>query len=318
MDKISVPSSLVTVQTKQPISPAMRAVIWEIGAALDEQRIKPNHREPVWLSIPTAKLRGDDARNDNAHLKTTLDRLAGVYLTGQHKGGEWGAVILAEWHFEQGGSMAQLFVPPAAVAAIQSPQTFTKIEARAAHSLTGHGRQLYVLLADKKNLRQRHWTFTVDELRALMGVADMKAYQVWWQFQRRVLKPALDQINDYGTVNVTMTTKRLGRSVQWVRFDWHWKDPHDAIETSAENERHSAARRRSQGAADAPPLAGDAAHPEAQAWWDALPPERQAEARDRLRIAGEGQSWQFARTEGQIIERAAQDHGGIRIPRRQK
>jgi len=250
----------------------MRAVIWEIGASLDEARVKLGHREPVWLSIPTKRLRGDHARDDNAHLKVTLDRLAGVYLTGEHKGDEWGAVLLAEWHLEQGGSMARLFIPPAAVAAIQSPRTFAKIEARAAHSLTGHGRQLYVLLADKKNMHQQHWTFTVEELRSLMGCEDKNAYQIWHQFNRRVLQPALDQVNDFGTVSVKMTTQRLGRAVQWVRFDWQWKDPHAATETAVENDRHSQSRRKAQDTCDAPPIIeedtpqGDPV----RAWWNSL------------------------------------------------
>jgi len=271
MDTITVPSSLVSIQTKEPMSPAMRAVVWEIGAALDEARLKPGHREPVWLSIPTSRLRGEGGKTDNQHLKVTLDRLCGVYLTGEHKGDEWGAVLLAEWHLEQGGSMARLFVPPAAVAAIQSPKTFAKIESRAAHSLTGHGRQLYVLLADKKNLTQKHWTYTVDELRALMGCEDKKAYTIWHQFNRRVLQPALDQVNDFGTVSVKMTTKRLGRAVQWVRFDWCWKDPHDAAETAIENEKHRAARRKTQEAADAPPMIEDEEQPDpALTWWGKL------------------------------------------------
>ena len=271
MKTITVPSSLVSIQTKEPLSPAMRAVIWEIGAALDERRVKAAPREPVWLTISTARLRGEGARDDNAHLRTTLDRLSGVYLTGDNDGDEWGAVILAEWHIEQGGSVARLFIPPAAVAAIQSPKTFAKIEARAAHSLSGHGRQLYVLLADKKNMHQRHWTYTVEELRALMGCDDKRAYQVWGQFDRWVLQPALKQVNDFGTVQVKMTTKRLGRAVQWVRFDWHWKDPHAALATDMENDRHSNARRKEQKAADAPPMIEE---PEQQTdaltWWHGL------------------------------------------------
>lgn len=253
------------------MSPAMRAVVWEIGAALDEARIKPGHREPVWLSIPTSRLRGEGSRDDNQHLKVTLERLTGIYIAGESNGDEWGAVLLAEWHLEQGGSIARLFIPPTAVAAIQSPKTFAKIESRAAHSLTGHGRQLYVLLADRKNQHQKHWTYTVDELRALMGCEDKKAYQVWHQFNRWVLQPALNQINDFGTVSVKMTTKRLGRSVQWVRFDWCWKDPHEAAETALENERHSQTRRKQQKDSAAPPMIEDEEQIDpALTWWGQL------------------------------------------------
>jgi hypothetical protein len=305
MDTITVPSSLISIQTKEPISPAMRAVIWEIGSALDEARVKVGHRDPVWLSIPTKRLRGEHARNDNAHLKMTLDRLAGIYLTGEHKGDEWGAVLLAEWHLEQGGSMARLFIPPAAVAAIQSPRTFARIESRAAHSLTGHGRQLYILLADKKNMNQQHWTFTVDELRSLMGCEDKKAYKVWHQFNRWVLQPALDQVNDFGTVSVKMTAKRLGRAVQWIRFDWHWKDPHEAMKTTVENARHSAARRKTQETADAPPIIEDTPKGDSvRTWWNSLTgAERQAWG-DRAGRTFEAGGLQITRNERDLARAA--------------
>jgi hypothetical protein len=258
------------------MSPAMRTIMWEIGAALDEKRIPPGNRDAIWLPIPTSRLRGEYARDDNTHLKTALERLTGISISGEHKGDAWGAVLLAEWRLEEGGSIAQLMIPPAAVAAIQSPGTFAKIEARALHSLTGHGRQLYVLLSDKKNMRQTHWTFSVDELRAAMNCEDKKAYQVWAQFNKRVLKPALDQINDFGTVSVKMTTQKLGKSVNKVRFDWTWKDPHEAIETAAENERHSTARRKTQSADDAPPMIEEDNQEPALVWWATLSDEGRA------------------------------------------
>jgi len=305
MNTITVPSSLISIQTKVPMSPAMRTVIWEIGAAIDEARVKPGRGEPVWLSIPTNRLRGEQARDDNAHLKVTLDRLTGVYLAGEHKGDEWGAVLLAEWHLEQGGSMAHLFIPPAAVAAIQSPKTFAKIESRAAHSLTGHGRQLYVLLADKKNMHQKHWAFTVDELRSLMGCEEKKAYQVWHQFNRRVIQPALEQVNDFGTVSVKMTTKRLGRAVQWIRFDWRWKAPHEAMETTVENERHSRARRKTQDTSDAPPILEDPPQRDpAQTWWTGLSDAEREAWGDRAGRTFEAGGRQITRNERDLARAA--------------
>lgn len=314
MSEIAIPSSLISIQTKEPMSPAMRSVVWEIGAALDEARIQPGDREAVWLSVPTSRLRGEAARNDNAHLKVTLARLTGVYLTGEHKGDEWGAVILAEWHLEQGGSMARLFIPPSAVAAIQTPKTFAKIEARAAHSLTGHGRQLYVLLSDRKNMRQQHWTYTVAELRALMGCEDKKTYQVWAQFNKWVLQPALKQVNDFGTVSVKMTTKRLGRAVEWVRFDWSWKDPHEAADTVRQNERHSSTRRKQQEHDDAPPMIEDGVQSDpALTWWGKLGVSERDDWTDRVGRTIEmkgpgGQSITTVRREADVVRAAYTQH----------
>ncbi|MEP2683614.1 MAG: replication initiation protein [Sulfitobacter sp.] len=253
------------------MTPAMVSAVWEIAAALDEQRVPAHVETAHWLHVPTSRLRGEGSRSDNVWLRECLDRLTGVKLSGEHKGDPWGAVVLAEWRIVEGGAMAHLLIPPAGIHALRSPASFAKIEAHAAHRLTGHGRQLYALLADKKRLGRPYWTYTLDELRALMGVDDKKAYRVWGAFARSVLQPAISAINDYGTVHVTMTPERRGRSIHAVRFDWQWKDPHDATETALETERHSATRRRAQ---DAPPMIEAEKQPtEALDWWHGLTSE---------------------------------------------
>ena len=271
MREITVPSSAVALRSETPLTPAMVSAVWEIAAALDEQRAPATVPNAVWLEVPTLRLRGEGSRPDNVWLRQCLERLTGVKLSGEHRGDPWGAVVLAEWHITEGGSMARLLIPPAGVHALRSPANFTKIEASAAHRLTGHGRQLYALLADKKRLGRPYWTFDLGELRALMGADDKSSYSVWGAFRRSVLDPAIDAINDYGTVSVKMTPEKRGRSVHAVRFDWHWKDPHAASETALENDRHSAARRKAQEATDAPPILEDTPQRDpAQTWWTGL------------------------------------------------
>ena len=283
MREITVPSSAVALRSDKPLTPAMVSAIWELASALDAARIPAEVDNSVWLEVPSRLLRGEDGRNDNIWLRECLTRLTGVQLSGEWRGDPWGAVLLAEWKITQGGSMVRALIPPAGVHALRSPQNFAKIEARAAHSLTGHGRQLYVLLADKKRLGRPFWTFTVDELRSLMGVADKKSYEVWGQFRRWVLDPALAAVNDYGTVEVSMTPEKQGRSVHAVTFRWRWKDLHDAADTARENERHSAVRRRQQDTSDAPPLL--AAEPQAEPaldWWHGLTKAERGDWADRV------------------------------------
>lgn len=264
-----MPSSVVALRSDLPLAPAMVSAIWEIAAALDEQRMPATLENAVWLEVPTKRLRGEGSRADNVWLRECLRRLTKVELSGEHKGNPWGAVVLAQWHIVQGGSVARLLIPPAGVHALRSPTTFTKIEATAAHQLSGHGRRLYAILADKKRLGRPHWTFSVGELRALLGVDDKKSYSRWNNFRQWVLEPALEAINDYGTVTVKMTPEKRGRSVHAVRFDWRWKDPHDAVETATENERHSSTRRKQQATDDAPPMIEDPKEA-ARFWWENL------------------------------------------------
>ena len=270
-----MPSSAVALHADRPLTPAMTAAVWEIASALDAARLPADPENAVWLTVPAAQLRGDGGRTDNVWLRECLKRLTGVQISGEYRGDPWGAVVLAEWRIEQGGSVVRLLIPPAGVHALRAPATFTKIEASAAHRLTGHGRQLYAILADKKRLGRPFWTFGLDELRALMGVADRKSYERFNTFRQKVIDPAVEAINDYGTVIVGMTPIKIGRSVTAVRFDWQWKDPRTASDTVAQNDPYTALRKRSQRAGDTPPANEDAPadteQPEpALAWWGGL------------------------------------------------
>jgi hypothetical protein len=315
MRNITVPSSAVALRSEKSLTPAMVAAVWEIAGALDDARTPSEVSNSVWLEIPTSRLRGEGSRADNVWLRECLDRLTGVKLSGEYRGDPWGAVVLAEWHIEQGGSLARLLIPPAGVHALRSPANFTKIEAYAAHRLSGHARQLYAILSDKKRLGRPSWRFTVDELRALMGVETQKSYNVWGAFRRSVLDPAVEAINDYGTVSVRMTPEKLGRSIHAVRFDWSWKDPHAATETARENERHSGTRRKSQAMDDAPPMIED--EPEAEpalAWWRRLTDAERDGWAERVGRTFEAGGRTIPRRDADIARAAFECEPGERAP----
>lgn len=283
METITVSSAVLALQTSGPLTPAMVTVAWEIAAALDEHRIPATVPNAVWLDIPTGRLRGEDGRSDNVWLRECLSRLTSIKFEGETRAGDpWGAVLVAEWRIEQGGALARILIPPSAVHALRASGTFAKIEIDAAHRLPPHARRLYGLLADRKRQREPFGEWSLDRLRTLLGVENKKTYQDWYQLRRWVLDPAIEAINEFGTVEVTMTPKKLGRSVVAARFDWKWKDLHDAATTVAETDRHSTARGKAQALADAPPLVED----EAAAWWSSLRPAARTSAALEARKAG--------------------------------
>lgn len=253
MESLTVSSSmLIPSASNVEITPAMLTVLWGVAHELDRLRIPENYGEAKWLEIPAKRLRNPDGKTDNHWLKTCLDRLLGVKLGGEYRGDEWGAVILAQWEIKEGGTIARLLIPPAAIAAIRAPKTFAKIEITAAYRLKGHARRLYAALADKKHMGQKHWEYSLGELQALFNLQGK--YEKWYDFSRYVLTPALEEINDFGTVTVKATPKRIGRSVSSVRFDWQWKALDEVRVTDEENERHATARRKPSGDGSAPPL----------------------------------------------------------------
>lgn len=268
------------------ITPAMATALYAVAAELDRQRVPAFGNDAVWLKIPTVRLKAQGARDDNAHLRRCLDRLLGLRLEGEYKGDAWGAVLIAEWHLEKGATIARILVPPAAIRALRSPQTFSKIEANAIYNMEPNARRLYLLLADKKRLRTDHFDFGLDDLKAGLGLSE-HAYKRWANFRRVVLIPSIERINQTGSVNVTFKPIKVGKAVVAVRLAWDWKNPDQAQETLQEVERHSAARfKDSDGSA--PPLVP----PQTR---DEIPPENRPTAeqfkalRDsigKIRVAG--------------------------------
>ena len=253
MSYLTVPSSLVMPLGEKRLTPAMVTALWVIADQLDHQRVPASTQEAVWVKIPSSKLRGQDGRDDNVWLRECLERLTGVKVNGEYRGDPWGAVVIAEWHIEQGGSLTRILVPPAAIQALRAPGTFAKIEAFAAYKLQGPARRLYAALADKKRLRQKYWVFGLVELRHILGVENKRAYERWNNFRYRVLDPAVTAVNDYGTVKIKMTPEKVGRAISSVRFDWDWKSLDDMRETDEANEAHSSGRGRDADGS-APPL----------------------------------------------------------------
>ena len=256
MDSLTVSSSmLIPSATNVEITPAMLNVLWGISHVLDHRRIPAVVDDALWIDIPSKTLRNPSGRNDNHWLKKSLERLTGVKLLGEYRGEDWGAVLIAQWEIKDGGRVIRVLIPPAAVQAIRAPSTFTKIEITAAYRLKGHARRLYAALADKKRMNNNHWQFSIPELRQLFDVGDK--YPRFADLNKYVLKPALAEINDYGTVKVTTTQIKLGRYVSDIRFDWQWKSIDDARVTDEENDRHASARHKASDGT-APPLTDDA------------------------------------------------------------
>ena len=250
---ITVSSSMLIPAAKSVrLKPAQVAIIWEVAHELDRRRISPSIDEAVWLKIPSNRLRNPEGRSDNHYLKKCLDGLLGVRLEGELKGDPWGANLIAEYNIKERGAIVHLLIPPAGVRAVLAPKTFAKIESEAKYRLKGAAKLLYAALADKKHMGRPSWVFDLDELRHVCNMAER--YGRWVDFNRYVLKPALEEIEDFGTVKLKVTPQKEGRSIVAVRFDWEWKTLDEATETDVANDSHSAGRGKTQVDDDAPPL----------------------------------------------------------------
>lgn len=98
-------------------------------------------------------------------------------------------------------------------------------------------------------------TFTVAELRAVLGVPD-GTLDRFADFNRRALTPAIAEINQTSRLTLTATPRKIGRTVASVTIAWEEKPLEAKQETRRELDRPKVGRKaRRDGTADAPALA---------------------------------------------------------------
>lgn len=98
-------------------------------------------------------------------------------------------------------------------------------------------------------------TFTVAELRALLGVPDGKL-ATWNDMNKRALTPAIAEINQTSRLTLTATPRKIGRTVASVTIAWEEKPQEAKQETRRELDRPKVGRKaRREGAAEAPTAA---------------------------------------------------------------
>ena len=98
-------------------------------------------------------------------------------------------------------------------------------------------------------------TFTVTELRAVMGVPDGKLDR-FVHLRQRAIEPAIAEINQTSRLILTATPNKIGRTVASVTITWAEKPPEGKQETKRELDRPKVGRKaRKNGTAEAAVLA---------------------------------------------------------------
>lgn len=113
---------------------------------------------------------------------------------------------------------------------------------------------LFQYFASLQNLdRKMAQSFSVEELRTLLGVSADKL-QRFADFNRRVIKPAMDEINQLSRFTLSATPKKIGRSVVAVEISWTTKEDAKAVKTELQSSKVGRKARR-DGTVEVPALA---------------------------------------------------------------
>ncbi len=121
---------------------------------------------------------------------------------------------------------------------------FARIRAEVTFALSSkYALTLYEMIQKRGNLKHV-WaeTFPLDELRELLGVPKGKL-PAFADFNRRALKPALQEVNALGDFGVKVMPVKKGRAVTAVQLAWWCKSEQELKDAFSELQRHRNGRK---------------------------------------------------------------------------
>jgi hypothetical protein len=118
--------------------------------------------------------------------------------------------------------LLRFYFPPLLIPILKDPRRFARLRTHFLIELSGkYAVTLYELLESVANKNVPELRARVDELRRWLKVPEGKLLR-WQDFRRKVLEPALQQINDNPTgagFQVRMRLEKEGRAITWVVFE---------------------------------------------------------------------------------------------------
>ncbi len=153
-----------------------------------------------------------------SQIKKALQRLMGRVITIEDENGFEMYQWFAKAKYKQGEGFIEVqFHPDLKPYLLELKERFTKIPLKQILQLRSkYAIRLYELLKRYKDTGFR--TDYIPELREKLGV-EKGEYERFFDFERRVLKPAIKEINEKTDLKVSYTKKKTGRRITHIEFE---------------------------------------------------------------------------------------------------
>lgn len=136
---------------------------------------------------------------------------------------------VGEVHYQEGEGWIELSWWPKILPCLTGlKREFTTYQLKQASALRSvySWRLLELLLRFKGTDGEGRAEYTVEDLKTSFDVADTKSYANYALFERRVLAPAVKEIEAHGGMTITYTRLKAGRRVRALRFEFKPKTPY--------------------------------------------------------------------------------------------
>lgn len=197
--------------------------------------------------IPKAALRGSHESNDRLH--EAFDKLMGAFAKIKYRHPDTGRPVTTRISLlgpnteedADDGFFTYTF-HDSLLKILQLSHTWARLKSEIMYLLRSkYSIRLYEMIERRINMATQSESFTVEELRAVLGVPDDKLAR-FADFNKHALKPAVDEINQLTDYAVSIGVKKRGRTVERLVLTWLRKSPEARRAAIAERERSRVGR----------------------------------------------------------------------------
>lgn len=233
------------------IKPAELVDVVEISALNRSELILYNQLlANAWNQIETAKvhriqksaLRGSHESNDRLH--EAFDNLMGAFAKIKHRNPLTGRPVTTRISLlgpnteeeDDDGAFYYTF-HDSMLEIIKHSRSWARLKSDIMYLLRSkYSLRLYELIERRINMNAQSESFTIEQLRALLGVPDNKLSR-FADFNKHALKPAIAEINQLTDYAVAVGIRKRGRFVHQLVLTWMKKHPEAVKEAAAERQR---------------------------------------------------------------------------------
>ena len=159
---------------------------------------------------------GIDSKNDN-RLKDDIIKLRHIDIEIVKENGDWAIFSLIS-QAEKKGNTLEVELPQKIRQALIENTYYTTLDLLIIKTLKGK----YAIILYEIAIRYQKVQIpelTLEELRILTGTDGRKSYNNFNDFEKRVLKPAIEEINEKTDIEISYKTKKRGKKVISIKFE---------------------------------------------------------------------------------------------------
>jgi len=242
MGRIIKPRELVDIIELTPLNRSETILYNQLLAnAWNNIRTQPVHK------VLKASLRGSHQSNDR--LEEAFDKLMGAWAKIRARDPATGTMATFRVHLlgtnkeeDRDDGYFYYTFPPDLLAVIQQSKAWATIKTHIMYALRSkYSIRLYEMVERRIGMVKQHEQFTVDELRAMLGVPEGKLER-FAEFNKHCLKPALGEVNQLTDFRVEVMAIKKGRAVEKLQLAWFKKTPKEMQDAFDERERSRVGR----------------------------------------------------------------------------